>query len=315
MSPVHWREWQVSLATHPDRAFAKLVVSGIKEGFHIGFSGTSCRKVTKNMLSAREGEEIISAYLAKECAEGRVLGPFPEQFLPQLHVSRLGVVPNHTPGQWRLIVDLSSPDGRSVNDGISKPLYSLSYVSVNTAAEIVARTGRGSLLAKVDVKSAYRMLPIHPDDRWLLGMRWEGNLFVETALPFGLRSAPKIFTAVADALEWIVRQEGVQSILHYLDDFLIIGSPGSLECARNLQILLSTCERLGVPIAWEKLEGPATVLTILGIELDSVAMQLRLPRAKLVELRALVAEWKGKHFYIEKELESLTENSRMPAVW
>ena len=46
------------------------------------------------------------------------------------------------------------------------------------------------------------MLPIHPDDRWLLGMRWEGSVFVDTALPFGLWSAPKILTAVADTLEW-----------------------------------------------------------------------------------------------------------------
>ena len=69
--------------------------------------------------------------------------------------------------------------------------------------------------AKVDVRSAYWMLPIHPDDRWLLGMRWEGSVFVDTALPFGLWSAPKVFTAVADALEWIVKCEGVSSVIYY----------------------------------------------------------------------------------------------------
>ena len=59
-------------------------------------------------------------------------------------------------------------------------------------------------MAKVDVKSAYRNVPIHPHDRWLMGTLWEGSLYIDTALPFGLQSAPKIFTAVADAVEWIV---------------------------------------------------------------------------------------------------------------
>ena len=57
------------------------------------------------------------------------------------------------------------------------------------------------MIAKVDVRSAYRNIPIHPDDRWLLGMMWDGALYIDAALPFGLRSAPKIFTAVADAAQ------------------------------------------------------------------------------------------------------------------
>ena len=60
-------------------------------------------------------------------------------------------------------------------------------------------------MAKVDVKSAYRNIPVHLEDRWMVGMMWEGGLYVDTCLPFGLRSAPKIFTAIVDAVEWIVR--------------------------------------------------------------------------------------------------------------
>ena len=56
----------------------------------------------------------------------------------------------------------------------------------------------------MDIQQAYRMVPVHPDDRALLGMRWEGGVYIDTRLPFGLRSAPIIFTAVADALEWCI---------------------------------------------------------------------------------------------------------------
>ena len=96
---------------------------------------------------------------------------------------------------------------------------SLKYASVEDALWVIARLGIGTLMAKVDVRKAYRNIPIYPPDRMLLGMAWQDDLFIDSTLPFGLRSAPKIFTAVADAAEWIARQKGVNSILHYLDDW------------------------------------------------------------------------------------------------
>ena len=59
----------------------------------------------------------------------------------------------------------------------------------------------GAQLAKVDIKSAYRVNPLHLEDRWMMGIRWDGGLFADTVLPFSLCSAHNIFTAVADAVE------------------------------------------------------------------------------------------------------------------
>ena len=70
--------------------------------------------------------------------------------------------------------------------------------------------GKGSLLAKIDIKSAYHLIPISPRDRLCLGMQWNNAVYVDGMLPFGLRSAPKIFNALADGLEWC--KEGVQHI-------------------------------------------------------------------------------------------------------
>ena len=56
------------------------------------------------------------------------------------------------------------------------------------------------MLAKMDIKKADRNIPIHPSDRIYLGMRWNGSIYVDTVLPFGLRSAPLLFSAVADGL-------------------------------------------------------------------------------------------------------------------
>ena len=84
--------------------------------------------------------------------------------------------------------------------------------------------GRGAVLAKFDVFGAFRTVPVH---RGLLGgMRWRDKVYVDKVLPFGLRSAPKVYNAVADAVLWIlIKHDGIEG-LHYLDNFLF-GSPGS----------------------------------------------------------------------------------------
>ena len=58
----------------------------------------------------------------------------------------------------------------------------------------------GALMAKFDIASAYWSIPVHPENRLLLGMTWREDPLVSGALPFGLRSAPELFTALADAL-------------------------------------------------------------------------------------------------------------------
>ena len=263
----------------------------------------------RNMLSALQHPEVERAYLTKECALGRMLGPFPLSVaarLPPLHVNRFGVIPKgHNTGKWRLITDLSYPSGCSVNDGIDPDLCSLSYSSVEQVATVTTSYLPGTLLAKIDIDSAYRLIPVHPSDRPLQAMEWDGMLYVDPMLPFGLRSAPKIFNAVADALEWCIRAQGVQHIFHYLDDFIVIGPPNSATCAEALTIIDQTCNRLGVPMVAHKREGPTTRLTYLGIEVDTVAGQLRLPSEKLHRLQTLLREWGDRKVCTCWELESL----------
>ena len=109
------------------------------------------------------------------------------------------------------------------------------------------------------------MIPVHSDDRHLLGMRWNGRVCLDTALPFELSFAPKIFSAVAETLLWAMYSAGVSSVLHCLDNFLFFGKPGSEECANNLSHALTTCRSLGVLVAEHKIEVLACCMTFLGI--------------------------------------------------
>ena len=149
---------------------------------------------------------------------------------------------------------------------------------------LVVSEDKGSFLVKADIQEAYRMISVHPEDQHLLGVRWEGTVYIDRVLPFGLQSAPKLFSAVADALHWILHKKGIKKSLHYLDDFILV--VGNCQMAvRQKDILLATFEKLKVPIEQSKLEGPSTCLSFLGIEIDTKSLQLRLPSSKLSNLR------------------------------
>ena len=306
-TPLRFRAWERTLAQHPDGEFAGYVLRGIAEGFRIGYSRASwpCESARRNMQSAKENSEVVRGYLEEEMAAGRVVGPLEMGSVQGVQISPFGVIPKSQPGKWRLIVDLSSPQGKSVNDGIRKEWCSLVYTSVDDVVKIIRGLGCGALMAKVDIKAAYRMVPVHPDDRYLLGMQWDGKLYIDTALPFGLCSAPKIFNALADAIEWVLCARGVKYVRHYLDDFILLGPAGTNLCTRDVEMVLDTFQELGVPVAENKLVGPSTCITFLGIEIDSVRMKLRLPEDKLERVKTLVAEWRGQRSCRKRELESL----------
>ena len=100
-----------------------------------------------------------------------------------------GVIPKAELGRWCLILDLSSPKGNSVNHGIAKELCTVSYTTVDEVAARVLKMGRGVLMAKLDLKAAYRQIPVQPDDLHLLGMVLGEELYVDTALLFVSTSA------------------------------------------------------------------------------------------------------------------------------
>ena len=147
----------------------------------------------------------------------------------------------------------------------------MSYSKVDDAIRLIVKVGKGALMAKTDIKSAYRIIPIHPADRYLLGMKWRGQYYIDLALPFGLGSAPCIFNTLAVLFVWALQNNyHVEDLLHYLDDFFTLGPAGSDACAESLKSIQRASTDLGIPLAPEKCEGPSTCLVFLGIELDSI---------------------------------------------
>ncbi|KAM3916024.1 uncharacterized protein RB166_015396 [Leptodactylus fuscus] len=233
-------------------------------------------------------------------------GPFPEPPLENLVVSPLGVVPKKEPNKFRMIHHLSFPEGASVNDGIDPDLCSVVYASFDTALSWVRRCGRGALLAKTDIEAAFRLLPVHPSSQRLLGCVWEGQYYVDRCLPMGCSLSCAYFEKFSSFLEWVVKDvSGCLSIVHYLDDFLCVGPQSSTTCSLLLRTMERVASDFGVPLAADKTEGPTTVLNFLGLTIDTVAMECRLPVDKLAELRGLVKRACRLKKLQLKELQSL----------
>ena len=129
-TPASSEVWHRELVGHPDQAFTNYVVQGLEQGFRVGFRyPSSLLPHKRNMLSAVQHPQVVRDYLKEELALNRVVR-FPKPAAEQLgvHCNPIGVIPKkHKPNKWRLIVDLSSPNGASVNDGIDKETCSLSY--------------------------------------------------------------------------------------------------------------------------------------------------------------------------------------------
>ena len=268
-SPIVISALRPALQLHPDQRFAAYIRQGLQTGFRIGFDrGCPLAPTQRNHPSAVQHPEVVHDHLQVEVARGSLVGPLAPSLAALVHTSPIGLVPKPHSDRWRLIVDLSSPDGASVNDGIDPDLCSLMYASVDNAVTVIQQLGQGTRLVKMDLKDAYR---VHPDDHLLLGICWDSQVFVDRSLPFGLRSAPKIFTAFADMVAWVIHCQGVRRLLHYLDDFLLFGAPGSLEIEHAIAVASRVFSSTGIPVATHKTEGPATAVTLLGILVDTAA--------------------------------------------
>ncbi len=84
-----------------------------------------------------------------------------------------------------------------------------------------------------------------------------------------------------------------------------LGAPGTLECDQNLTLLVNLCHILNLPLALEKKEGPTTMLIFLGIELDTIKLELRLPAQKLARLKLSLKKWVHLKSCKKRDLESL----------
>ncbi len=306
-SNLKLRVWDVKLQNYQDRGVATFM----RYGWPIGLSGCvpSTTGKPRNHGGAREFPKHVEKYIEKEVGLGALLGPFDNNpLLCNLHMSPINTVDKKCSADRRVIVDLSFPEGSSVNDGIDKHMnegqrVDLEYPSVDNLVTSISDLGPTALLYKRDLRRTYRQIPVCPGDIHHLGISWRGKTFIDRVLPFGLRSAAMICQRVTSAVSFMLSNDEGYEVINYLDDF------GGAELPDNAfhayEALGSTLAELGLDEASDKASPPSSKMEFLGVLFDAANMEMRVTPDRLTEIDQLLKSWSGKEIATRNELESL----------
>lgn len=265
-----------------DTDLADKVLTGFTQGFPIHCEENAKNVELKNHFSIEQNPDVVRDLITNEVKAGRCNGPFRNKPFSTFHVSPLKLQPKKDPGKFRLIHNLSAPyDEQSINANILPNNTIVQYASIQNAIQLIQQLGPNCYLAKSDIKSAYRLVPVSPSDYSKLGFKFEGSYYYDKCLAQGCASSCRTFEMFSSALEWILKEKlSVKYCVHVLDDFLFLGKTYD-ECASYLSAWESLCNSLSVPLAPNKTVGPSQNIIFLGIELSSKEMIAKLPHDKL----------------------------------
>ena len=290
--------FDAGLVKCPDRAFVNKVVCDIRDGIRIGYDGPDQSRVCVNWPSVQKFSGEVRASIERDVQLGRKL-VFSCPPTWNYIASPLGAFQKCSSNKGRVVHDLSWPrvgSGQSINACISSEDYTVQYMSMDDLVKAVKQCGHKALLAKADLSDAYHHVLVHPSDWHLLGSVYEdhGRMFycVSTVLPFGLKSAPKLFTDIAKAAKLVMLYKGASFVEHYLDDYVTIGPAHSSLCAANMKVMLDTFSELGFTVNPKKVCSSRTELEFLGMVIDSNRMELLISQERLDAVMEELKQWK-----------------------
>ena len=289
----------------------------VADGADIGVKELpSSSYICKNNMSAIKQPKIVEELIAKEKAKGYIIGPFdtPPFDIYRIHAISIAERKYAIKPKPRFVLDYSSPhdndEHQSLNDLISKEEFSLTYTKIEEAVAIIQKLGRGSYLCKTDLCDAFKQIGVKEKYYPFQGFRWKGKFYFYTRLVFGCRSSPYIFDKLSRAIAWIAENNyGIKYIKFLLDDFLTIDPPDSHENAyRTMALLTMILRKLGLEYSIPKTIGPVNSLEYLGLILDTVLFEMRLPADKHTRIINMVKSFLGSSVCTKREMLSLCGN-------
>ncbi len=293
--------WEEELCNDNDREF---ILHGIKHGFDIvDPTAVPVPVDPPNNRSAQPGSTLhhqATKQVLSEIEQGNYLLCHEKPTV----ISPFSVI-EKPDGGVRLIHDGSQPAGASMNDYATLDTH-YRFQTVDDAAKLM---WPGYFMAKVDLKSAYRSVPISQHSQNFTGLQWQfGSQTVymrDCRLPFGSKLAPGHFHRITQSVKRMMLRRGYSSIVVYLDDFWII-APTRAACQEAQSVLIKLLRKLGFQISWTKVIDPTQVIVFLGVELDTINMCLRLPEDKLINIREELVAFSKRRRATKRQLMSLT---------
>lgn len=282
----------------------------VRYGFPMGYLGpTSHYDEQVNHTSADNYSDHIDKFVSKEIDLGGIIGPTNgKPFSPWMHTAPMMSRPKRDSNARRVIADLIFPQDRSVNAYILKNTVwgesgAHSLPTVTAFVEEVKDMGRHAYMSIIDISRAYKNFRSDPLDWPLLCAYWDGRYYCDVTLPFGSRASSYHMQSVANAITEVLGREGIVARM-YLDDLITL-SPDKETAIMHHNQVLQLLEKLGLPVAIEKIQPPSRAVEWLGININTDDMTLSIPRAKIEETLQVVSKYRKRRSMSNKDLQSV----------
>ena len=290
--------------TNYDKKKTKYLIEGFTNGFDIHYQGRRDiqRKSPNLRLYVGDLTDLWNKVI-KEVKASRFAGPYEE--IPYEHYiqSPIGLVPKDKGKKTRLIFHLSHPRSRereSVNSCIPKELCTVKYPDFEDAIKLCVEEGVSCKMSKSDMSMAFRHVPLKKTVWKFLIMKafhpvtHKLYYFVEKCMSFGCSISPKIFQDVSDGIAHIVKVRTGKKNVNYLDDYFF-ASILRQYCDWQVEMFLNICKEIAFPVSLEKTFWSSTLMTFLGLLLDSENQVVCIPLEKIEKALNLVEYFLNKH--------------------
>ena len=196
--------------------------------------------------------------------------------------------------RWRPVIDLSRLN----------TFLHVEKFKMETPESIRTSLIPGEWVSSIDLSDAYLHIPTHPNSRKYLRFCYKSQVFQFTSLPFGLATAPQVFTMIVKEVKLMALSRGLR-IHQYLDDWLI-RSQSQEEAQVNTQAVVDLTQSLGWIINQEKSElKPTQVFSFVGYEYHLDSALVKPTQERWLKLQALILRLKSKRVLTARCLLSL----------
>ena len=275
-----------------NNALLDTICDDLTHGANIGCVGTfRSPSISANAPSSFEFGPHVSDAIADWIHKGFAYGPITLGEVPK-NAKINGIMCKQKPnGSVRIILNLSSPEGLSVNEGIDEKDFPATMSSTLKWIRVLNRAGRNCRMTKVDWSDAYKHLAVRVEDLNLQWFSWLGMAFCELCLIFGSKSSVGLYDRLAkQVLAIVCAKSGMPSymVCQHLDD-CVAAAPEDSELIYSFDnCYYEVADQLGIRLAPrddpEKAFGPSTSGVVFGVHYDTVNWTWSIPAEKLCRI-------------------------------
>lgn len=281
----------------------KFVLRVVHEGYRLPLRGRPPLRDSPRDIHLPRSPERREALLTEIQALVRKGAVAPVEPSTPGFYSHLFVVPKAS-GGWRPVIDL-----KALNRYVDAP-----HFKMHTVSSVLSTVCVGDWAFSVDLTDAYLHVPMHPASRKYLRFSVEGRAMEFRALPFGLNTAPRVFTRIAHAVAGHLHKEGI-SVVPYLDDWLV-HHPSREVLLQQREVLLQTLSHLGLLVNVRKSHlEPSQDLEFLGVRFRLDRGIAQLPQERALATQALVSRLGQRSRLNYHETSSLLGSLNWAASW